>query len=115
MVWGFAGADPFVFTAPPTTGFVSFLIFAHRAFCACAIFLREAAEITRAGWFVFPDVPVPFSDSITEIAWSSFSTCDCALLRSHEAPELHWSNFPLVPPWYVTAVCNSYSDFDCIR
>ena len=81
MVWGFAGADPFVFAAP-TAGFVSFLIFAHLAFCACAIFLREAAEITRTGWFVFWDDPEPFSDSITKIARSNFSTCACACLRS---------------------------------
>jgi hypothetical protein len=64
---GFPGADPFVFTAP-TAGFDSFRAFTHRAFCAAAIFRREAAEITRAVWFVFWDDPVPFSDSITEIA-----------------------------------------------
>jgi hypothetical protein len=67
MVWSFAGADPVV-VAALTPGFDSFRTLAQRAFCACAIFIRDAAEITRVGWFVFPDVPVPFNDSMTDIA-----------------------------------------------
>jgi hypothetical protein len=47
-------------------------------FGPCAIFRREAAEITRTGWFVFWDDPEPFNESMTEIACSNFSTCDCA-------------------------------------
>jgi hypothetical protein len=42
--------------------------FAQRAFCASAIFRREAADITRFGRLVSPVVPVPFKDSIAEIA-----------------------------------------------
>lgn len=41
---------------------------AHLAFCACAIFRREAADMIRVGCFAFLDVPEPFNDSITEIA-----------------------------------------------
>jgi hypothetical protein len=67
VCFGFAGADPFVFAAP-TTGFDSFRTFAHRAFCAAAIFRREAAETTRTGWFVLWDDPEPFNDSMTDIA-----------------------------------------------
>ena len=54
------------------------LILAHLALCACAIFRREAAEIIRLGWFPFRGVSEPFSDSIIEIAWPNFSTCNCA-------------------------------------
>jgi hypothetical protein len=42
--------------------------FAHRAFCASAIFRREAADITRFGRLVSPVVPLPLKDSIAEIA-----------------------------------------------
>jgi hypothetical protein len=42
-----------------------FRMLAHRAFCACAIFRREAADMIRVGrldsW-----TPVPFKDSIPE-------------------------------------------------
>jgi hypothetical protein len=62
----FAGVEPVVFAA--ATGCGPFRIFAHLAFCARAIFCREAADIIRFGWFVFPDAPEPFNDSITEIA-----------------------------------------------
>jgi hypothetical protein len=67
ILWGFAAADPFVFTAP-AAGCESFRAFAHLAFCASAIFLREAADMTRVCVVVFTEAPVPFSDSITEIA-----------------------------------------------
>jgi hypothetical protein len=62
-----AGAVPVVLAAP-TAGCDPFRAFAHRAFCAAAIFRREATEIIRFGWFPFRDVPEPFNDSITEIA-----------------------------------------------
>ena len=42
--------------------------FAHRAFCACAILRREAAETIRVGWLASRDAAEPFKDSITEIA-----------------------------------------------
>lgn len=63
----FAGAVATVFPVP-AAGFDSFLILSHLACCASAILCREAAEIFRVGWFVFWDVPEPFSDSIAEIA-----------------------------------------------
>jgi hypothetical protein len=76
----FAGAEAVVFAA--ATGCDSFRALAHLALCACAILRREAADIIRVGWFAFPNDPKPFNDSITEIAVSNFSTCDCACLRS---------------------------------
>lgn len=62
----FAGVD-LNFVAP-TVDRGPLRTFAHLAFCASAIFRREAAEIIRFGWFGLPDVPEPFSDLITEIA-----------------------------------------------
>jgi len=56
--------------------------FAHRARCACAILRRETAETIRVGRLDLRDTPVPFKDSITEIAWSNVSTCNCVRLRS---------------------------------
>lgn len=55
---------------------------AHRAFCARAIFRREAADTIRVGWFDLRDAPVPFKDSIAEIAWFNFSNRNCVALRS---------------------------------
>jgi hypothetical protein len=55
---------------------------AHLARCACAILRREAADMIRVGWFVCRNVPEPFNDSITEIAWSMLSTRACVCLRS---------------------------------
>ena len=63
----FTGAEPAVF-AIATTGCDSFRARAHLALCACAILRREAADIIRVGWFACLIVPVPFNDSITEIA-----------------------------------------------
>jgi hypothetical protein len=77
----FTIAKPVVFFVP-ATDCAPFRILAHRAFCACAIFRREAADTIRVGWLALRDVPEPFNDSITEIALSSFSTCDCAAWRS---------------------------------
>jgi hypothetical protein len=63
----FTGVEPTVF-AIATTGCDAFFALAHRARCACAILRREAFDIIRVGWFAFPNVPEPLSDSITEIA-----------------------------------------------
>jgi hypothetical protein len=63
----FTGAEPVVFAAP-NAGCDPFRALAHLAFCASAIFRREAAEIIRFGWFVLRGVPEPFNDSITVIA-----------------------------------------------
>ena len=69
----FTGAEADVFAA--AIGSDSLRIFAHRACCARAIFRREAADMIRVGaamvwvgWFACRDVPVPFNDSMTEIA-----------------------------------------------
>ena len=59
-----------------------FRMFAHRAFCAKAIFRRDAADTTRVGWVpLWWDVSVPFKDSIPEITWFNFSTSICARWR----------------------------------
>lgn len=63
-------------------GWDSFRALAHLAFCACAIFRREAADMIRVGWFALAAATEPFNDSITEIAWSNFSTCNCTSRRS---------------------------------
>jgi hypothetical protein len=76
-----ARAEPVVF-ATPNTGCDPFRMLAHLAFCASAILRREAADIIRFGRLALRAVPEPFNDSITEIAWSSFSTCNCAVRRS---------------------------------
>jgi hypothetical protein len=75
----FTGAEPVVFAI--AIGRDALLAFAHLARCACAILRRDAFDIFRVGWFVFPNVD-PFSDSITAIAWSMLSTRACACLRS---------------------------------
>ncbi len=71
----FPGAEKVVFAA---AGCDPFRALAHLAFCASAIFRREAADMIRLGWFVFRDVPEPFNDSMTEIARSNFSNCNRA-------------------------------------
>jgi len=70
----FTGAGAVVFAI--AIGCDSFRIFAHRARCAAEIFSREAFDIKRVvadvvpvGLFTFCGVPVPFSDSITAIAF----------------------------------------------
>ena len=60
------GAELIVFVNAPSCD--PFPALAHLFFCAAAIFLREAAEITLVGWFPFRTSPAPLSDSITEIA-----------------------------------------------
>jgi hypothetical protein len=110
-----AGLDVFV-VGETNTGFDSFRTFAHLAFCARAIFNREAFDIRRfgadgnadadvipVGWCVFGDVPEPFSDSITAIALSNFSTCDCASLRSARSCWSAFVRFPIVTPSDLTA------------
>jgi hypothetical protein len=71
----FAAAEMVVFPAD------CFRRFAHRALCAVAIFRREAADMIRFGRVDSWDAPVPFKDSIPEIAWSNFSISIWALLR----------------------------------
>jgi hypothetical protein len=63
----FTGAEAVVFVAP-ITGCDSFRARAHLAFCALAIFRREAADMVRVGWFAVRDAAEPFNDSTTEIA-----------------------------------------------
>jgi hypothetical protein len=47
---------------------------AHRAFCASAIFRREAADMIRFGWVALLDTArVPFKDSIPAMIWSNLS------------------------------------------
>jgi len=91
----FAGAERVVF--PTSIGCDCFLTLAHRAFCANAIFRREAADMIRVGrldsW-----TPVPLRDSIPEIIWSNFSISICALLRSREAHAEHSVDSTLLPP-----------------
>jgi len=74
-------AEAVVFLAP-VTEFDFSRALSHLAFCAFAIFRREAADIIGFGWLELRDGPVPFNDSMTEIAWSNFSTCNCASRRS---------------------------------
>ena len=57
----------FLRAAADMVRFDSFRTLAHLALCARAILRREAADIIRVGWFAFPNVPEPFSDSITVI------------------------------------------------
>jgi hypothetical protein len=104
------GAGVVVF-AVATTGRDSFRAFAHLALCARAILRRDATEIIRVGadgdavtdvipvgWFAGRDAPEPFNDASSEIAWSSFSTCDCASLRSARSCWSAFARFPIVPP-----------------
>jgi hypothetical protein len=81
-----------------TTGLIFFPALAHLAFWASAIFRLEAAEIIRFAWVVLPDLPEPFSDSITEIAWSNFSRCNCARLRSARSSWRALVRFAIVAP-----------------
>jgi hypothetical protein len=74
----FTGAEALGFAAA-AIGFGPLRIFAHRAFCASAIFRREAAEMIRLGWFPFRDAPETCNDSIAEIACPNLSTSNCAL------------------------------------
>jgi hypothetical protein len=64
----FSGAEP------ATTGRDAFRMPAHLAFCASAIFRRDAAEIIRFGWVVLPGVAatIPLKDSMPEIISSNF-------------------------------------------
>jgi hypothetical protein len=55
---------------------------AHLAFCANAIFRREAADTLRVFWVVSTVVRVPFKNSIPEIISFNFSSRNCVALRS---------------------------------
>jgi len=79
---------------------------AHLNFCARAIFNRDALDIKRLGadedadadvigWFGCRDVPVPFNDSMTVIALSNFSTCNCATRRSARSCWSAFAKFPI--------------------
>ena len=92
----FTGAEAVGFAS--ATGCDPFLALAHLARCARAILRREAADIIRVGWAAFPNDPEPFNDSITEIAVSNFSTCNCACLRSSRSCWSALFRFPIIPP-----------------
>jgi hypothetical protein len=92
-----AGAEPVVFA----TGSGPFRTSAHLAFCALAIFRREATEIIRVTCFPFRDVWEPFSDSITEIAWPIITSLRATTLLAalHEGAEAHGLvRFAIIPP-----------------
>jgi hypothetical protein len=115
-----AAGDMVRFTGGGVVGFVvvetnagcpSFRTFAHLACCARAIFRREAADIIRVGadgdadadvipvgWFACRDDPEPFNDSMTAIALSNFSSCDCASRRSARSCCSAFARFPIVYP-----------------
>ena len=76
----FTGDELFVF---PADGFDSCRAFAHRAFCASAIRLRAATDVTRPGLTPLREALEPFrptSPSTTEIADCNFSTLLFCLL-----------------------------------
>lgn len=60
----------------------TFRALAHLARCAFAILRRESADTIRVGRSPLRDIPLPFKDSIIEIAWSNFPTRNCARLCS---------------------------------
>jgi hypothetical protein len=62
----FTGSDAVVFASAMGCDFSR--TFCHLAFCARAILRRDAADITRVGWFAFWGAAEPFNDSMTEIA-----------------------------------------------
>jgi hypothetical protein len=71
-----AGAEP------ATTGCDAFRMPAHLAFCANAIFRREAADTVWVFWVEFWEALMPLKDSIPEIIWSNLSNLSCVALRS---------------------------------
>ena len=71
---------------------------AHRAFCARAIFRREAADMIRFGSLVSPVFPEPFKDSIPEIIWSNFSSSICVRLRFSRSSRRALSKLDIVSP-----------------
>jgi hypothetical protein len=101
-------AEPVVFAAA-TTGCDPFRMLAHRAFCASAIFRREAAEIIRFGWIdLLGAAPVPFKDSIPEIIWSNFSISICAWLRFSRSSRSAFSKFDIVTPSGILTAVKLY-------
>jgi hypothetical protein len=76
----FTGDELFVF---PADGFDSCRAFAHRAFCASAIRLRAATDVTQPRLTPLREALEPFrptSPSTTEIADCNFSTLLFCLL-----------------------------------
>ena len=84
-----------------------FRMLAHRAFCANAIFRREAADMIRVGrldsW-----TPVPLRDSIPEIIWSNFSISICALLRFSRSSCRAFCRFDIVTPSGILIAAQFY-------
>jgi hypothetical protein len=66
----FAGADAVVLAAT-NAGFDPSRARAHLAFCACAIFRREAADTIRLGWVALVYELPPFNLPRTERAAST--------------------------------------------
>jgi hypothetical protein len=95
----FAGDEPVDF-ATTAIGCDFFRRPAHRAFCASAIFRREAADIIRFGWIALlgTAAPLPFRDSIPEIIWSSLSISICAWLRFSRSSHSAFSRFDIFNP-----------------
>jgi hypothetical protein len=101
-----AGAGTDVFGA--TTGRDCFRTLAHRAFCASAIFLREAADITRFGWIGSRDTANPFNDSIPEMICLASQPLSALGSASREALAAHSLNLTLLP------LREFYSRLNCI-
>jgi hypothetical protein len=82
---------------PADTDGDCFRMLAHRAFCASAIFRRDAAEMIRVDRLDSMTPPVPLRDSIPEIGLASqfLSVLSCAF---REAPEAHFVDSTLLPP-----------------
>jgi hypothetical protein len=64
-----AGVAPVAFATAPA-GCDCLRALAHRAFCASAIFRRDAAEIIRIGCLGLCNTAVPFKDSIPEMIFA---------------------------------------------
>jgi|HubBroStandDraft_1064217.scaffolds.fasta_scaffold42715_2 hypothetical protein len=106
----FAGAETNI-------GCDCFRMLAHRAFCASAIFRREAADIIRFGWIVLLGItpPAPFKDSIPEIIWSNFSISACERLRFSHSSRSALSRFDMFTPSGIFDAASLYRsgrDFD---
>ena len=81
------------FTEAAAPGCDAFRNFAHRALCARAIFGRETAEMTRAGWIA--SLPLVPNRLMTRLLKSPYPTSPLAtgfLAAQHEAAEAHWSD-----------------------
>jgi hypothetical protein len=94
----FAGAAVVVFPADADGD--CFFMLAHRAFCARAIFRRDAADTIRVDVVAVTvwDVATPFNDSIPEITWSNFSISNCARWRFSRSSRSAFCRFDIVTP-----------------